>query len=412
MREHETCTKSDKLAAIRLAGVVILAFLAAMGVSHQAQAAGNWEGAKKAIVAAYKAYELEVDVSAYNLNYATEYDKLKSTMSEVVNATPGLFYTATSYTVSRSRTTDQIVKIGLGYTDAYKKANGQVRIKKIKNTQSKIDAAVADALTYVDDRMNKLEKAMVLHDYIVRNTVYAEKISQPYRLTEEGVFLKHKANCQGYSLAYGILMEKVGIKVQYVSSEKMSHMWNLIKLNGQWYHVDVTWDDPVDSNQSLDQYGLVKHNNFLCSSAKFTKNGHKGFDNTLAVSSKYDSKYWKNINSSFYYRDGKWLYMNNSSLLERTKLNGGSKTVLYNVTGKTLVQFSGDKYYFIAYNSLYLYDYRENSATQIWKVSSKYPEGCYLTQIKYKDNYVYYRILNGNSYKSSKLKVKEDGTLA
>lgn len=398
-----------KMQVIVLA-VLALTALLGFGSAKEAQAAkGDWSGAKKKIIEAYSSYKTEVDVSSCNLNYATEYDSLKSMMGEVVNETPYLFYAATSYTVSRNSSTNQIVKIGLGYTDAYKKANGEVRVKKIKKTRAKIDAAVEEAMTNVNSSMSKLEKAMVLHDYIVQNTTYSEKLSQAYRLTEEGVFLKHKANCQGYSLAYGILLEKAGIPVQYISSDEMSHMWNLVKLNGKWYHVDVTWDDPVDSNEGKDQYGLVRHKNFLCSSAKFEKNGHYGFDTSLATSTKYDGKYWKNVSSSFYYRDGKWLYMNKKGIMERSKLNGGGSTVLYNVSGNTLVRFSENKYYFIAYNNLYLYDYQTNTAATAWKTESKYGDGYYLTQIKYKNNYVYYRVLYNKSHKSGKLSVDKNG---
>ena len=38
----------------------------------------------------------------------------------------------------------------------------------------------------------------------------------------------------------------------------MNHIWNLIKIDGKWYHVDVTWDDPI-----MDKPGRVKHDNFL-----------------------------------------------------------------------------------------------------------------------------------------------------
>lgn len=78
--------------------------------------------------------------------------------------------------------------------------------------------------------MSQVEKAMVLHDYLVRTTAYTSDSNNAFRLTEVGVFLKHKANCEGYSRAYAILMQKVGIPVKFVSSDKMVHMWNEIKI--------------------------------------------------------------------------------------------------------------------------------------------------------------------------------------
>lgn len=404
--------QSMRKKVVHMIWVTALVLICSMGFTSHASAEteGNWSGAKKAVIEAYQSYKTEVDVTAYKLNYKKEYEELKSMMSEVVNETPYIFYAATSYTVSRNSSTDQIVKIGLGYTDEYKKEDGTVRKKKIKNTRAKLDAAVNEALASVDSRMTKLEKALVLHDYIIKNTTYAKNSTKQYRLTEIGVFLKNKANCQGYSLAYGILMEKIGVPVQYVSSDEMSHMWNMIKIGGKWYHVDVTWDDPVDANEELDQYGLVKHNNFLCSSAKFQKNGHYGFDTTTAVTTKHDNKYWKSVTSSFHYQDGKWLYLTKNGVVEREKLAGGTKKVIYNVSARNLIQFDKSKYYFIAYNSIYLYDYETNSATQVWKTSSKYSGEYYLTQIKYDNGTVYYRLLYGEKHVNGKLKPNKNGT--
>lgn len=395
-----------------LLGLAILLF-GGMFFSARAYAeeTGDWTGAKKAVITAYKKYQTEVDVTEYNLNYKTEYESLKEMMSQVVNETPYLFYAATNFTVSSNRQTNQIVKIGLGYTDDYTMSDGMVDKQKIKNTREKLDAAVNEMLTCVDPRMTKVEKAMILHDYLILNTSYINSKKKQFRLTEVGVFLNHKANCQGYSLAYGILMNKIGIPVRYVKSSGMSHMWNMIKLGGQWYHVDVTWDDPVDANNSKDQYGMVRHNNFLCSSAEMQKNGHSDFDATLAVSKKYDGKYWKNLSSSFFYEDGKWLYMTNEGVTERAKLLGGTKRLVYNVAGTTMVPFKDGKYYFIAFNSIYLYDYGSNSATAVWKASSRYSKEYILTQIKYSNGYVYYKLLNGTNLLSGKLRTKENGTI-
>lgn len=391
--------------------VLMLVCAAAFADSAKAETTGDWEGAKKAIIKAYKNYETEVDVSSYNLNYKTEYEYLQSTMSTVVNETPYLFYADTRYSVSRNSSTNQIMKIGLGYTAEYKKTDGSVRKTKIKNTRVKLDAAIEEALLNVEPGMTKVEKALVLHDYLVRNTAYTQDTTKQYRLTEVGVFLKNKANCQGYSLAYAILMEKVGIPVGFVSSDSMSHTWNRIKIGNYWYHVDVTWDDPGDAYLSQNQYGYVSHANFLCSDAKMIKTGHSDFSSYDSANTKYDSKYWHGVTGSFYYREGKWLYMTKSGVTEREKIVGGKKNVLYNISGNTFVQFNADKYYFIAYNNIYMYDYDSNSAEAVWKTSSKYSDEYTLTQIQYKNGKISYRVLYKKKYKSGTLTVGSDGKI-
>ena len=139
-RDHKKSTwlKGMMLTAVLAAGIF-------MNISSVSAATGNWDGAQKAVVNAYKKYKTSVDVSAYNLNYATEYDNLKSMMGEVVSETPYLFYTGTRFSVSRNTSTNQIVKITLGYADAYKKSDGTIRKAKIKKTRTRLDSAVNQA---------------------------------------------------------------------------------------------------------------------------------------------------------------------------------------------------------------------------------------------------------------------------
>ena len=105
----------------------------------------------------------------------------------------------------------------------------------------------------VNSKMTSVEKAVVFHDYIISSTEYNDDSSRLSRNTECGVFLNHKANCQGYSRAYAILLEKAGIPVDFVISDRMSHMWNLIKINGKWYNVDVEKDSSFCYHNSLEE---------------------------------------------------------------------------------------------------------------------------------------------------------------
>ncbi len=382
----------------------------AMGARVSA-ASGDWDGAQKAVVDAYKKCQTKVDLLEYNLNYKTEYDQLKNMMSEVVNETPYLFYTATRFSVSRNTATNQIVRITLGYAQEYQKPDGSVRKSKIKKTRDKLDDAIGEAVSGVMPTMSAVEKMMVLHDYIVSNTAYTDDSEKPSRVTEVGTFLEHEANCEGYSRAFAILMEKVGIPVKFISSDEMKHMWNAVKVGKDWYHVDVTWDDPVDQERGEDQYGLVSHANFLCSAQKMRKNGHKNFSTASAASTKYDKRYWRNVDCSFYYREGKWLYLTKSGITEREKLVGGSQNVLYNIAGKNLIRSDEDQYYLIAYNNIYLYKYMFNDAKAVWKTAAEYSDTCVLDQIKFSGGKIYYRVTEDGKRHSGKLTPEEDGTI-
>lgn len=64
--------------------------------------------------------------------------------------------------------------------------------------------------------------------------------------TAYGALANGKAVCQGYSFAYKLLLRRAGVPAVYVGSDSMQHAWNMVQMeNNGWYHVDVTWDDPI-----------------------------------------------------------------------------------------------------------------------------------------------------------------------
>ena len=109
--------------------------------------------------------------------------------------------------------------------------------------------------------MNDQTKIKLFHDYIINNTVYddsgKDKKYSAYNLLTEG-----KSICGGYSDIMSIYLNILGIQNYKVSSD--NHIWNLVNVDGAWYHLDATWDDPIanDGNQYL------IHNFFLISTAE------------------------------------------------------------------------------------------------------------------------------------------------
>ena len=92
--------------------------------------------------------------------------------------------------------------------------------------------------------------------------------------TSYGAFVNHNAVCQGYALAFKVLMDRAGIPCCYVSSDAINHAWNMVRLDGNWYHVDVTWDDPIYTS-TKDWAGSVKRENLLCSDTEIANTGHR-----------------------------------------------------------------------------------------------------------------------------------------
>lgn len=127
---------------------------------------------------------------------------------------------------------------------------------------------IADFNVEGDDYYTKLK---YMHDYISKNVVY--KLDAPYNDTAYGLFAEpYNIICEGYSEAMALLCRKEGIPcIEVIGNVKMeqnmAHMWNYVMMeDGNWYAVDVTWDDLDDEDNP------VKYQYFLKGSESFLKN--------------------------------------------------------------------------------------------------------------------------------------------
>lgn len=98
-------------------------------------------------------------------------------------------------------------------------------------------------------------KAKWMHDWLTNNADYDLSANPSYR--PEGVLLLGKGVCDSYSRSYSMLLNRVGVEARYVSNTRGNHSWNVVKLGGIWYHVDVTWDDPAGGGQENHRFFLI-----------------------------------------------------------------------------------------------------------------------------------------------------------
>ena len=85
------------------------------------------------------------------------------------------------------------------------------------------------------------EIALWLHDWLINNANYDYTYTY---YSPEGVLLKGKGVCQSYADAYSLLLKEFDIENHVVIAPEMDHAWNLVKIEGEWCHIDCTWDDP------------------------------------------------------------------------------------------------------------------------------------------------------------------------
>ena len=142
------------------------------------------------------------------------------------------------------------------------------RLNSLTDLETKVlnkAQSVHDAL--VTPGMSEYEQVKAFHDWLVNNTQYDLTFSETSYDTA-GPLLYGRAVCDGYAKALDLLCYLSGIDCVRINGEATNssgntggHAWNKVKIDGQWYNIDVTWDDPVSSRPVLRyDYFLVSDN--------------------------------------------------------------------------------------------------------------------------------------------------------
>ena len=119
--------------------------------------------------------------------------------------------------------------------------------EKIKAVNNKMQEIINNE---VKDETSPKEIIKIIHDYIINNTKYDKqradnKIIKFDSTTAYGVLLEGYGLCGGYTDAMALFLDYYKIPNFKVVSE--NHIWNAVYLDGRWYHLDLTWDDPITS---------------------------------------------------------------------------------------------------------------------------------------------------------------------
>ncbi len=158
--------------------------------------------------------------------------------------------------------------VGISY-DEY----GEIKIT-VNKVYSATDIALIDAKvdkimkSIIKKNMSQKQKIEVIHNYIINHGKYAtdklrQKDTAKVYSKANSILIDGYGLCGAYADAMAIFLEKLGIDNYKVASD--SHIWNLVKLNNKWLHLDLTWDDPImsDGSNKLEKLFLLIDNKEL-----------------------------------------------------------------------------------------------------------------------------------------------------
>lgn len=185
--------------------------------------------------------------------------------------------------------------------DAYRNPHKIELLTKITPEMSETEAKTAEITRKVYEMAGRIlsdiirsdmgdyEKVLAVHDYLVLNAAYTKDTEKFWketdyqvswtalkkrRRTPKGMMLADTL-CDGYANAMVLLLRLSGVQCEYVSGQTRKsngelsdgfHAWNMVCIDGQWAHVDVTWDDPTP-----DRDGKLRHSYFCLSDSMIAR---------------------------------------------------------------------------------------------------------------------------------------------
>lgn len=277
------------------------------------------------------AMQPEIDIRSYNIA-PSQTEKL---FTETVNYYPELFHI--SNTIGYNSVGNYVYSVIPEYV-----ITAEEYAAKIKTYNERLDYIASGAAPLKTD----LEKILYIHNYLVTNFKYdtSYKIYDVYNFLTTGIGV-----CQAYTQTFNALMHRLGIECTSAINNPESHTWNIVRLDGEFYHIDCTHDDPLGQSA-----GSVRYDLFLLSDSSVTRHDshtswYTAMYDAVCDSSKYGSGWvWNNSSSGVVNSGDKWYYIS-----EKDKQNSALMSTEDFISGTAVDSFNSMYYVYGSSNSYY-----------------------------------------------------------
>lgn len=165
-------------------------------------------------------------VTAVNVN------QLKTVFEAVYNDHPELFWLETGYSCKYLRN-GNCVEITLKYNAA---------AENLEEARQEFDSRAGQILSGAQALGSNAEKERFVHDSLMQSVEYV--LNAPMNQSAYSALVQGRSVCAGYARAFQYMMQQLGIPCYYCTGYAgEDHAWNIVKMDTDYYNVDVTWDD-------------------------------------------------------------------------------------------------------------------------------------------------------------------------
>ena len=156
---------------------------------------------------------------------------------------PEFFWVGTSAQIKESALTRKVVGYEISTT---------VEKKNRDHLRASLEAAADECIAGISSEASDYEKIKYVYEYLINTTDY--DAGSPNNQNIQSALLGHNSVCAGYSKAFQYILHRMGMFCTYVTgktTDGSDHGWNMVRIDGVYYHVDVTWGDPVFVNARI-----------------------------------------------------------------------------------------------------------------------------------------------------------------
>ena len=236
------------------------------------------------LVSALKDLQSEVSVTGITIKA----DAALTLFHRVIADHPQFFWASRSSSVIYDSRTQNVEKFILLYTDGESSdtvSNNKAVIRadraKIAAKKMTLEAKISQILGTIPANIPAVEREKRIHDYIVSTVRYDTAAAAnpnpvngflPHAFDVYGAAIEGKAVCEGYAKLFQYLCYRTGIHATQISgiADGGGHMWNAVKLDGDWYELDATWAD-LETDAIYYGFFNLSHNEMAQSHAASTE---------------------------------------------------------------------------------------------------------------------------------------------
>ncbi len=175
-----------------------------------------------------------------NMMASVTVDEFWKTYYAVLADHPEIFWIGPSAQVEESGLTGNVIAYHVEVT---------VPVEERDLVREKLEAEADACIGQIPQEYSDYQKMKAVYTYIVDRTDYQSDSLDSQNI--QSVLLHRASVCAGYSKAFQYILNRMGFFCTYITGtirDGGEHGWNLVRIDDSYYHVDVTWGDPVFVN--------------------------------------------------------------------------------------------------------------------------------------------------------------------